>query len=90
MVIFLWSVPLSLFCSNNEDYPVALMLSFYHNIVLPDHGVLIEKICYKPLRNQPRINALITGQGLILLKQRQVLPSLKLLTRLSHFTGGEL
>ena len=39
-------------------------------------GVLIEKICYKPLRNQPRINALITAIGVSFLLENgaRVLP----------------
>ena len=44
--------------------PVNLMLSFLPAMLFcMILGVLIEKVCYKPLRNQPRINALITAIG---------------------------
>ncbi len=44
--------------------PVTLMLSFLPAMLFClILGVLIEKICYKPLRDQPRINTLITAIG---------------------------
>ncbi|HBL36785.1 MAG TPA: branched-chain amino acid ABC transporter permease [Firmicutes bacterium] len=44
--------------------PVTLMLSFLPAMLFClTLGVLIEKICYKPLRDQPRINTLITAIG---------------------------
>ncbi|HEY8392111.1 MAG TPA: branched-chain amino acid ABC transporter permease [Capillibacterium sp.] len=44
--------------------PVTLMLSFLPSMLFClALGVIIEKTCYKPLRDQPRINALITAIG---------------------------
>lgn len=57
--------------------PLTLMLSFLPAmLVCLTMGVLIEKACYKPLRNQPRINALITAIGVSFLLENgaRVLP----------------
>jgi branched-chain amino acid transport system permease protein len=44
--------------------PATLLLSFLPAMLFClILGVLIEKICYKPLRSQPRINTLITAIG---------------------------
>lgn len=60
-------------------------------------GIIIERLCYKPLRNAPRINALITAIGVSLLLENaaRVLPFIgpdfrefPLLSKISyHFSG---
>ncbi|MCX7923820.1 MAG: branched-chain amino acid ABC transporter permease [Clostridia bacterium] len=48
--------------------PVTLFGAFLVSmLVCAVFGILIEKICYKPLRNAPKINALITAIGVSIL-----------------------
>ncbi len=57
--------------------PGTLVLSFIISMpVCAIIGILIEKICYKPLRDSPRINALITAIGVSLFLENgaRVLP----------------
>jgi branched-chain amino acid transport system permease protein len=57
--------------------PVTLMLSFLPAMLFClTLGVTMEKLCYKPLRNQPRINSLITAIGVSFLLENgaRVLP----------------
>jgi len=54
--IGLWGLP----------FPLALLLSMVFSALL---GITIERIAYKPLRNAPRISALITAIGMSLLLQ---------------------
>jgi branched-chain amino acid transport system permease protein len=54
--IGLWGLP----------FPLALLVAMVFSALL---GVVIERIAYKPLRNAPRISALITAIGMSLLLQ---------------------
>ncbi len=48
--------------------PLSIILAFIVSmIVCAIFGIVIEKTCYKPLRNAPRINILITAIGVSLL-----------------------
>lgn len=50
--------------------PVAMIIAFIISMtVCAFLGVIIEKTCYKPLRNAPRINALITAIGVSIVLQ---------------------
>lgn len=57
--------------------PVNLLIAFIISMALcAVLGIVMEKTCYKPLRNAPRINALITAIGVSLLLENgaRVLP----------------
>lgn len=59
--------------------PVSMLIAFIVSmIVCAIIGMIIEKACYTPLRNAPRINALITAIGVSLLLENgaRVLPNI--------------
>ncbi|WP_028972571.1 branched-chain amino acid ABC transporter permease [Spirochaeta cellobiosiphila] len=78
--------------------PLTLVIAFVVSMVLSAiTGVIVERLFYKPLRNMPRINSLITAIGVSLFLQNgaRVLPALgpnprpfPTIDAKSHFIGG--
>jgi len=63
--IFMIGVYVALFTSNAYQipFPIVVLISM---IVCSALGVIVEKLAYKPLRNRPRLSALITAIGVSL------------------------
>lgn len=63
--IFMIGVYVALFTSNayQVPFPIVVLISM---IVCSALGVIVEKLAYKPLRNRPRLSALITAIGVSL------------------------
>src|SRR5437764_15278484 len=55
--------------SKNPGILSALAVTLFAMVVCGVVGLLIERLAYRPLRNSPRLNALITAIGVSLLLQ---------------------
>ncbi len=55
------------FCGGTPSFTVAALTLILSMVACALIGMLIERLCYKPLRNQPKINVLITAIGVSLL-----------------------
>src|SRR4030042_424526 len=54
--------------------PLALILPFFLSVAFcSSYGFTIEKIAYKPLRNAPRLSALISAIGVSIFLQNYVM-----------------